>query len=179
MKRRRFLKLTGLGLPCVVLGGRLAPGQTVREMSPMTHPHDTWPIRPGAAITNVTGTPYEMGFQQGQQCAEALRRLIPQWVDGYVKDRLEDAKKVTEHQFASNLNIYPHLLEELRGVADGSGLNYEKIVQMNFRVWNHIGFADAPASGCTAIGMITPRSVPQSSSRMMTSWETSTRRRVR
>ena len=35
-------------------------------------------------------------------------------------------------------------------------------------------------SGCViATGIMTPRSVPQSSSRMITSWETSTSRRVR
>ena len=36
-----------------------------------------------------------------------------------------------------------------------------------------------PSGVRCATGMVTPRSVPQSSSRMITSWETSTSRRVR
>jgi predicted choloylglycine hydrolase len=120
----------------------------------MPHPHDNMPKRPPPPMADVRGTPYEMGFQQGEQCREAIRRLVPAWVDGYVKDRVDDARKVTEHQFPSNLKIYPNLLEELRGVADGSGVDYEKVVQMNFRVWNHIGSAD-PAPSCTVIGMLT------------------------
>jgi len=118
----------------------------------MPHPHDTWPKRPPVPIVTVRGTPYEMGLQHGQQYAEVIRTSVRNWVDGYVKGQEDKARRVTEHQFPSNQRIYPALFDELRGIADGSGAPYESIVQMNFRVWNHIGLVEQTA--CTTIGFI-------------------------
>jgi isopenicillin-N N-acyltransferase-like protein len=83
----------------------------------------------------LSGSPYEMGYQHGQ----ALRPLV----DGMV--RYESRRHA--HTAPAPLNreavlarvdrVAPELLEELRGIADGSGLPYQQLLEVNLQVLHY------------------------------------------
>jgi isopenicillin-N N-acyltransferase-like protein len=83
----------------------------------------------------LSGSPYEMGYQHGQ----ALRPLV----DGML--RYESRRHV--HTAPAPLNqeavlarvgrAAPELLEELHGIADGSGLPFEGLLEVNLRVLHY------------------------------------------
>jgi predicted choloylglycine hydrolase len=83
----------------------------------------------------LSGSPYEMGYQHGQ----ALRPLI----DGMV--RYESRRHAHTAPAALNQEgvlarvgrAAPALLEELRGIADGSGLPFEQLLEVNLQVLHY------------------------------------------
>jgi hypothetical protein len=118
-------------------------------------------------IETVSGTAYEMGFQQGQIYKHVIKGDVQQWAmrhsfqgsDAYIKKSKEVGRKL-------NQEMAPWVEEEIRGIADGSGIDAEWLHLLNLRIWEtpNLPFdpkAEAPklpqidSSGCTAFGMIT------------------------
>ncbi len=56
---------------------------------------------------------------------------------------------------ASNMRFAPWLEDELRGIAEGSGVEYGRIERLNLRVWNSVPRGKHSPSACTSIGMQT------------------------
>ena len=83
----------------------------------------------------LSGSPYEIGFQHGQ----ALRALV----DGIVKH--ESRRHAHLEPESLDLNgvldrvrgAFPELLEELRGIADGSGVPWDLLLEVNLRVLHY------------------------------------------
>jgi isopenicillin-N N-acyltransferase-like protein len=118
----------------------------------------------------VRGTYYEMGYQHGKQCKELIANAID-WAKndmgayGYyvmlkrqesqlslteVRQMLfEEFEKRTDWLEKGLKEIAPELLEEIRGIADGSNQSYEDILYLNV-VGEEIG-----CSAWTAIGNAT------------------------
>jgi len=80
----------------------------------------------------LSGTPYEMGFQHGK----ALRPLV----DAFVKYdlRRHSYKKPVSldlDDMLNRINNYaPSLIEEIRGIADGADIPFDIMVELNIRI---------------------------------------------
>jgi hypothetical protein len=114
------------------------------------------------AIETVSGSPYEMGRQQGQIFRHIIRANLQQWAmrhdfqgsDDYLDERLAARR-------SANQTLAPWIEEEMRGIADGSGVDLPGLHRLNLRAWEVPHLPQAPAAGapadsggCTAIGMI-------------------------
>ncbi len=109
-------------------------------------------------VISVSGSPYDLGFQHGRQAKRAIQENVRFYMDlwecfgGLKRDQvLKDAQKFIPYIE----KLPPELLEELKGVAEGSGLQFEEIVALNAR-WE-LNFAYMPPTptwtapvGCTA-----------------------------
>jgi hypothetical protein len=82
-------------------------------------------------ILHLKGTPYERGYSHGFLLKEQIQRNIA----GYI-DKLKSPTPGRIEEFIKNLPalmscIPKHFLEEMKGVADGSGVALSKIVTLN------------------------------------------------
>ena len=106
----------------------------------------------GARVLHVKGNPYQMGYQQGALLREDIRELVHFLFDikaaemrvelGGVK--LLDAKQVIKGIVATQRKHIPErFFEEMRGVADGAGMDVQDIIVANFipELFHCSGFA--------------------------------------
>ncbi|MBI1387503.1 MAG: peptidase C45 [bacterium] len=90
----------------------------------------------GQMVLHLKGTPYEMGYQHGVLLKDHVRANLLSIVDNQT-----DKGKSPEYQMYKMLRggmqkrLMPHIperyLEEMRGLAEGSGLEYEQILTGN------------------------------------------------
>ena len=106
----------------------------------------------------IEGTPFEIGFQHGELFKDKILNSIQRYKEMFMDySNLEwsRAKKLST-RFVEVIRDYnPDYLEEIRGVAEGSGLDFEDILALNCRselvfVGNELDKADG---GCTSIGI--------------------------
>ena len=106
----------------------------------------------------IEGTPFEIGFQHGELFKDKILNSIQCYKEMFMDySNLEwsRAKKLST-RFVEVIRDYnPDYLEEIRGVAEGSGLDFEDILALNCRselvfVGNELDKADG---GCTSIGI--------------------------
>lgn len=108
-------------------------------------------------IVDLEGTPYQMGMVHGQALKAEIRELLKRW-----KDNLEKTYGVTADAFIRNLlkktdfkpaieRWTPGLLDEVRGIADGAGVDFDTMYayQLVDEIWAMD--ADLGLSKCTAI----------------------------
>jgi predicted choloylglycine hydrolase len=108
-------------------------------------------------IETVRGSHYEMGVQHGR----AYRHVIIGNVHTYAlrhsfQGTDEELDTVLERPRRSHEQFAPWVFEELRGIADGSGIPLPHIIRMHLRVWNAVPRRELQpeSSGCTGIGFI-------------------------
>ena len=143
-----FLLLYGLwGIVArpLSLGVRRATGEASEKVQQYLHHHTrctkirrVWKRvlpRTGVCLmihVVLSGSAYEMGYQHGQ----ALRSLV----DGMVRYELRRHAHVSPEPLDLAVvqermkRVAPELLEELRGIADGSGLPFDLLLEVNLRV---------------------------------------------
>lgn len=106
----------------------------------------------------LEGTSYEIGYQQGKHFKEQIQNNIhcyQEMFQDYSNLKWERAKELST-RFVTVITEYnPDYLEEIRGVADGSGFDFEDILALNCRselvfLGNELDKADG---GCTSIGI--------------------------
>jgi len=109
----------------------------------------------------ISGSPYELGCHHGNKAKAAVQENVHFYLDlwkyfsGVEKDQvLRDAQKFI--LYIEKLD--PELLEELKGVAEGSEMHFEEIVALNCR-WE-LNYAYMPSTsawtapeGCTAYAL--------------------------
>lgn len=121
----------------------------------------------GYKVLHVKGTPYEMGYQQGALLKDDIRELVRYLFDVKAREFTNeiggelaktplgafglkpDAKAIIASIARSQRKYVPErFYEEMRGVADGSGVSYEEIVAANFipELFHCSGFAIAGAA---------------------------------
>ena len=109
-------------------------------------------------IAEITGTSYEIGYQEGSLFKEKVAGTIQcyrEMFKDYSNLEWERAKELST-RFIDVIREYnPDYLEEIRGVAEGSGFSFEDILALNCRselvfVGNEMDKADG---GCTSIGI--------------------------
>jgi isopenicillin-N N-acyltransferase-like protein len=108
-------------------------------------------------VIELAGTPYQMGKVHGQTLKAEIRELVKRW-----KEDLEKTYQVTAEVFIRNLlkktdfrpaiaRWTPGLLDEVRGIADGAGVDFDTMYayQLIDEVWAMDG--DLGLSKCTTI----------------------------
>jgi hypothetical protein len=107
----------------------------------------------GYKVLHVKGTPYEMGYQQGALLKNDIQEQVRYLFDVKAKElKIDlagvkvnpDPKKIIAAIAESQKKFVPaRFFEELKGVADGSGLALEEIIVANFipELFHCSGFA--------------------------------------
>ena len=109
-------------------------------------------------ILTLEGSPYEMGLAHGRALRKEIREIVGLW-----KKDLETAYKTDAASFIKTFlagtnfrpsidKWTPGLLDEVRGIADGAGLDFETMYayQLIDEMW--VAGPDLVASKCTSIG---------------------------
>ena len=98
----------------------------------------------GIPVIISRGTPYEIGLNHGKRAAERVRASFEFnyrtfRTDLFTREELE----AVSLRFAENVRSWnPDYIEEIRGIADGSGMSFTEIMMLNCRtelqkmVWN-------------------------------------------
>ncbi|MCU0845517.1 MAG: C45 family autoproteolytic acyltransferase/hydrolase [Spirochaetes bacterium] len=101
--------------------------------------------RPEGIIISMTGAPYEMGYQHGALLRDEIRRgVVPVFADPVTNSREHRAKPAFLRKlmlayldFAVfgplERNTPAEYLMELKGIADGSGLDYRDLIRATFK----------------------------------------------
>ncbi|QEH38511.1 Acyl-coenzyme A:6-aminopenicillanic acid acyl-transferase [Aquisphaera giovannonii] len=106
----------------------------------------------GYRVLHVKGTPYQMGYQQGALLKDDIRENVRFLFEEKGKEmkvelaglKLLDPKKVIAGIAARQKKLIPErFFEEMRGVADGAGMDVQDIVTANFipELFHCSGFA--------------------------------------
>lgn len=106
----------------------------------------------------IEGTPYEIGFQEGENFKTQITGSIECYKVMFMDYSQLDWDRARElsRQFIPVISEYnPDYLEEMRGIADGSGFDFEDILALNCR--SELVFVgkefDKMDGGCTSIGV--------------------------
>ena len=85
----------------------------------------------GQFILHVKGTPFEMGVQHGKLMKDKIEHNIKTYID-QKKPEFQDRYSLFEESLASMIEYIPlSYIEEMEGIAQGSGIPYDKIVRLN------------------------------------------------
>jgi hypothetical protein len=106
----------------------------------------------GRRVLHVKGDPYEMGYQQGALLRDDIRELVHFLFDVKAKEiklelagiKLLDPKQVIKGIVARQRKFIPErFFDEMRGIADGAGMDVQDIVVANFipELFHCSGFA--------------------------------------
>ena len=122
-----------------------------------------------APVISVSGSPFDLGLQHGSQAkkaiAENVRFYMELWeyLGGMKRDQvLKDVRAFVPYIEQQD----PEVLEELKGVAQGSGLTFDEIIALNART--EVTFAcvstamkQAAAGACTSFALAPEATVKQ------------------
>jgi hypothetical protein len=108
-------------------------------------------------IETLRGSHHEMGLQHGRALRHTIVGAAHTWVlrhDFQWTDEEADAVLAPARLGDETFALW--VLDELRGIADGSGVPLPLIQRMHWRVWNWMTPKPLPphAGGCTGIGLI-------------------------
>jgi hypothetical protein len=106
----------------------------------------------GYRVLHVKGDPYEMGYQQGALLRDDIKELVRYLFDVKAKDmkfelagfKLLDPKQVIKGIVSRQRPFVPErFFEEMRGIADGAGMDVQDIVVANYipELFHCSGFA--------------------------------------
>ena len=104
----------------------------------------------------VSGTPYERGFQYGSQAKERIYKVIEEYKVLFEKEAFITWDKAYElsKPYRKEIEKYrPDLVEEMKGIADGAGLDFNTILTLNCRSEIMFAKADIAEDACTTIGV--------------------------
>jgi len=88
-------------------------------------------IKHGVTVVYLTGTPYEIGFAHGKLCKDEIMDAHQDYWEAY-----EELKNTSDEKWlplSRSLERYipqEHILE-MKGIADGAGIAYDKILFLN------------------------------------------------
>ncbi len=125
----------------------------------------------------LSGSPYEIGYGHGSQAKEFVLRSLRNYREMFLTHsgvRWEDAKKAALHYIPYIKNYDADILEEMRGVADGAGVNYEDILTLNARsevlMTMKVGTERELHDGCTNI-LVTPERTENGHTYLAHNWD--------
>lgn len=90
-------------------------------------------IYQGQSVLHLKGSPYELGYQHGRLLKKQIEGNVKQFVDDYLMANQEHPQiKPFIASLPSILTYVPmDYQQELKGLADGAGIPYEKILLLN------------------------------------------------
>ena len=111
-------------------------------------------------ILYLNGTPYENGFQHGKIMKSRIPELVGLW-----KNDLEKRYQISADKFITSFldstdyipaikKWTPDLLEEIQGISDGSGIDFNTIFafQLIDEIWTNARLINIPHH-CTSVGI--------------------------
>ncbi|MBN1333844.1 MAG: hypothetical protein JW971_08760 [Synergistales bacterium] len=118
----------------------------------------------------IEGNPYERGIAYGRRTAELIEISIwnySKMFEAFSDLTWSDARK-RSLDFLPSIEAYtPDLLDEMKGIAEGSGLTFEDILTLNSR--SEI-VLDTSVDGCTAFG-VTPEFSSEGKTYICQNWD--------
>ncbi|MFA5850945.1 MAG: C45 family peptidase [Bacteroidales bacterium] len=111
-------------------------------------------------ILHLNGTPYENGFQHGQIMKSRIHELVGLWKKDIEKN-YQISADVFIKVFLSSTDYIPSikkwtpdLLEEIKGISDGSGVDFNTIFafQLIDEIWTNARLINIPHH-CTSVGI--------------------------
>ncbi len=117
-------------------------------------------------VLQLSGSPYERGLQHGRAMRPEIARMVGLWK----KDLQEQSKMDPDafvQKFFAETNFLPaikrwtpELLDEIKGIAEGSGQPYQTMLayQMVDEIW--VYFDKADSHHCSSLGVIRSESHP-------------------
>ena len=111
-------------------------------------------------ILHLNGTPYENGFQHGMIMKNSILELVGLW-----KNDIEKKYQISADKFITTFldstdyipsikKWTPNLLEEIRGISDGSGIDFNTIFafQLIDEIWTNARLINI-SHHCTSVGI--------------------------
>lgn len=112
-------------------------------------------------LIEISGPPRERGRQYGEQAAERIQKGIEHYSEQLATSKVTWARiKELVARFEPTIAAFePAYIEEMKGIAEGAGVDYEGIVLLNARTEilklgerdHRTGVADGPSDGCTGV----------------------------
>ena len=102
----------------------------------------------------LRGTAEERGFHYGQVAADKIKACIATYESlfkAYIHLSWDACKKKAELFLPAIKDYSPEIVEEMRGVARGAGLDFGDILAINCR--SEMMFSTKSTEGCTAVGL--------------------------
>ena len=88
-------------------------------------------------IVNVEpGTPYQMGFQYGAQAKAEIRGGIADYRTLFAQTSTMSWDEIAQYALSYApivKSVYPELIDEVRGIADGAGVSFADVMVLNTR----------------------------------------------
>lgn len=106
-------------------------------------------------MLDIAGNHYEIGYQHGENFPDRIRGSIKTYktmFKDYSNLEWEDAKKIARKFIPIIEDYEAGYIDEMKGVADGAGLDFEDILALNCR--SELVFAGdevSPSDGCTSL----------------------------
>jgi isopenicillin-N N-acyltransferase-like protein len=122
-----FLVASGCGGPNVNVQELLN-----RPMEETAHFHQSKKyIKHGVTVVYLAGTPYEIGFAHGKLCKNEIMDANQYCWDAY--DKLKNTPDGKWLPLSKSLEKYipKEYIAEMKGIADGAGIEYDKILFLN------------------------------------------------
>ncbi len=104
------------------------------------------PRRRRLPVVDVAGAPYERGFQHGRQCGDLIARypeLLAEIIEdeGHLRGLEAGAARLGRDRLFAEASAFlpsltafaPHLIEEVRGIADGAQRPFDEVLLVNVR----------------------------------------------
>ena len=88
-------------------------------------------IKAGITVVYLTGSPYEIGLAHGKLCKNEILTANKPFFDIYEKISLDPQNKWLEISRKLEKHIPKEYVEEMRGIADGAEIEYDKILFLN------------------------------------------------
>ena len=107
-------------------------------------------------LIDAKGTWHEIGRQYGEACSEGIKKNVEVFVNGIASINKADKKAIlaTAQKFVKPVEEYaPEFLDEMKGIAEGSGVSFEDVLIINTRTeFMALGKGEIEeAEGCTVI----------------------------
>jgi isopenicillin-N N-acyltransferase-like protein len=104
-------------------------------------------------VLYLSGTPYQQGKQLGQGAAEEIRENMRRAIE--FRDRVAAGHDQADYHALTRKNerwvgtVYPELLDELSGIAEGANVDYGELLSMNLNT--HISHIYSATLACTQV----------------------------
>jgi isopenicillin-N N-acyltransferase like protein len=117
-------------------------------------------------VVRLSGTPYERGLHQGKELRQEISRMVGLWKKD-LQNQTNSDPDILLQKFLAKTNFEPairkwtpELLDEIRGIAEGSGQTYPTMLayQLMDELW--VFFDKGDAQHCSSLGVIRSGSHP-------------------
>jgi isopenicillin-N N-acyltransferase-like protein len=109
-------------------------------------------------VVELTGTPYEMGLTHGRTLKSEINELIQRWKDDLTRTTKVSAdiyvrKLLGQTDFRPSIDRWtPGLLDEVRGIAEGAGVDFETMFAFQLIDETWVLSRELDFEKCTSIG---------------------------